>query len=49
MLSFMDAYSVYDQIKMDSMDVPKRAFMSIQDNYYYNVMTFGLKNASTTY
>lgn len=47
-LSFMDTYSIYNQIKMDHMDAPKTTFMSNQCNYYYNVIPFGLKNARTT-
>lgn len=48
-LSFMDPYSSYNQIHMDPLDVPKMTFMSNNDNYYYNVMPFGLKNIDTTY
>lgn len=43
------SYSRYNQIKMDHIDAPKRAFMSNHSNYYYNVMPFGLKNAISTY
>lgn len=49
MLSFMDAYSRYNQIKMDPFDIPKTTFMSNHANYYYNVMPLGLKNVGTTY
>lgn len=48
-LSFMGAYSGYNHIKMDLVDVPKMIFMSNKCNYYYNVMPFRLKNASATY
>lgn len=48
-LSFMDAYLRYNQIKMDPLDSPKTAFMSNHGNYYFNFMYFGLKNADTTY
>ncbi|PNX88251.1 gag-pol polyprotein [Trifolium pratense] len=49
MLSFMDAYSGYNQIKMNPADAPHTAFMSNTCNYFYNVMPFGLKNAGATY
>lgn len=48
-LSFMDAYSGYNQIKMDPLDASKTAFMSNQGNYYYNAMPLGLKNIGATY
>ncbi|GAU40449.1 hypothetical protein TSUD_397690 [Trifolium subterraneum] len=49
LLSFMDAYSGYNQIKMAEIDKKKTAFMTETGNYYYNLMPFGLKNASATY
>ncbi|GAU45421.1 hypothetical protein TSUD_182900 [Trifolium subterraneum] len=49
LLSFMDAYSGYNQIKMAEIDKNKTAFMTETGNYYYNVMSFGLKNAGATY
>ncbi|GAU46749.1 hypothetical protein TSUD_402740 [Trifolium subterraneum] len=49
LLSFMDAYSGYNQIKMAEIDKKKTAFMTKTGNYYYNVMPFGLKNAGATY
>ncbi|GAU25009.1 hypothetical protein TSUD_154830 [Trifolium subterraneum] len=49
LLSFMDAYSGYNQIKMAEIDKKKTTFMTETDNYYYNVMSFGLKNAGATY
>ncbi|GAU49430.1 hypothetical protein TSUD_181770 [Trifolium subterraneum] len=48
-LSFMDAYSGYNQIKMHPMDAQHTTFMSNTYNYFYNVMPFGLKNAGATY
>ncbi|GAU30655.1 hypothetical protein TSUD_31270 [Trifolium subterraneum] len=48
-LSFMDAYSGYNQIKMHPMDAQHTTFMSNTCNYFYNVMPFGLKNAGATY
>ncbi|GAU29723.1 hypothetical protein TSUD_264590 [Trifolium subterraneum] len=48
-LSFMDAYSGYNQIKMNTLDAPHTSFMSNTCNYHYTVMSFGLKNAGATY
>ena len=48
-LSFMDAYSGYNQIPMAMGDKHCTAFMTSSGNYYYNVMPFGLKNAGETY
>ncbi|MCI28177.1 hypothetical protein A2U01_0049377, partial [Trifolium medium] len=49
LLSFMDAYSGYNQIPIAEADKEKTAFMTESGNYYYNVMPFGLKNAGATY
>ncbi|GAU22037.1 hypothetical protein TSUD_309410 [Trifolium subterraneum] len=49
LLSFLDAYSWYNQISMAVADRTKTAFMTESGNYYYNVMPFGLKNAGATY
>src|SRR4051812_38718876 len=43
LLSFMDAYSGYNQIPMSKMDKKYIAFMTESGNYYYNVMPLGLK------
>jgi hypothetical protein len=48
-LSFMDAYSGYNQIRMNAADAPNTAFMTNTCNYFYKVMPFGLKNAGATY
>lgn len=48
-LSFLDAYSRYNQIRMYPQDEEKIAFMSNNANYCYRVMPFGLKNAGATY
>jgi hypothetical protein len=48
-LSFMDGFSGYNQIKMDGNDAYDTAFRTPRGNYYYTVMTFGLKNAGATY
>jgi len=49
MLSFLDAFSGYNQIKMHPRDESKRAFMTETSNYCYKVIPFGLKNAGATY
>lgn len=48
-LSFLDAYSGYNQIQMHSRDKEKTAFMIDSNNFYCEVMSFGLKNAGATY
>ncbi|KAK9923537.1 hypothetical protein M0R45_031949 [Rubus argutus] len=48
-LSFMDAYSGYNQIKLDPDDQEHTSFMTDQGLYCYNVLPFGLKNAGATY
>ncbi|RDX90401.1 hypothetical protein CR513_27737, partial [Mucuna pruriens] len=48
-LSFMDAYSGYNQIKMHSDDEEKTAFITDGGAFCYKVMPFGLKNAGATY
>lgn len=45
----MDAYSCYNQIKMDPLDASKTTFMTSNKNYHYEVMSFGLKNAGATF
>ena len=49
MLSFLDAFSGYNQIKMHPRDECKTAFMTETCSYCYKVMPFGLKNAGATY
>ena len=49
LLSFMDAFSGYNQIRMHDDDQDKTSFVTSQDLFYYRVMPFGLKNAGTTY
>nr|KYP74504.1 Transposon Ty3-I Gag-Pol polyprotein [Cajanus cajan] len=48
-LTFLDAYSGYNQIRMHPQDEEKTTFITESANYYYQVMLFGLKNAGTTY
>ena len=49
LLSFMDAFSSYNQISMDPDDQEKTSFVTTQRTYCYCVMPFGLKNAGATY
>ena len=49
MLSFLDAFSRYHQIPMHPPDVEKIAFITPHGMFYYNVMSFGLKNARAMY
>ena len=48
-MTFMDAFSGYNQIKMVEEDQEKTAFITSQGFYCYKVMPFGLKNAGATY
>jgi hypothetical protein len=48
-LSFLDAYSGYNQIKLKKEDEEKTAFITPYDVFCYQVMPFGLKNAGATY
>ena len=49
MLSFMDGFSGYNQIKIKESDQHKIAFRTPWGNFCYKVMPFGLKNAGATY
>ncbi|XP_013617547.1 PREDICTED: RNA-directed DNA polymerase homolog [Brassica oleracea var. oleracea] len=49
LLTFMDAFSGYNQIMMHPDDREKTAFITDRRIYSYKVMPFGLKNAGTTY
>ena len=49
LLSFMDAFSGYNQIRMDESDQEKTSFVTSQRLFCYKVMPFGLKNAEATY
>ena len=42
-LSFLDAYSGYNQIKMNPEDQEKTSFITNFGTYSYNLMPFGLK------
>ena len=49
LLSFMDTFSGYNQIKMEEVDQEKTSFVTSQGLFCYKVMPFGLKNAGATY
>ena len=44
-LSFLDAYSGYNQIPMFPPDSANTTFIAPKGVYYYNIMPFDLKNA----
>jgi hypothetical protein len=48
-LSFLDAYSGYNQIKLRKEDEEKTACITPYGVFCYQVMPFGLKNAGATY
>jgi hypothetical protein len=48
-VSFLDAYSGYNQIKLKKEGEEKTAFITPYDAFYYQVMPFALKNAGATY
>ena len=49
LLTFMDAFSGYNQIRMASEDEEKIAFITNHGLYCYRVMPFSLKNTGATY
>ena len=49
LLSFMDAYSGYNQIPMFEHDEEYTSFITYRGLYCYKVMLFGLKNVKATY
>ena len=49
LLSFMDAFLGYNQIKMNEDDQERTSFVTSQGLFCYKVMSFGLKNAGATY
>jgi len=49
LLSFLDAFSGYNQIHMHPRNESKMTFMIELSSYCYKVMPFGLKNAGATY
>lgn len=49
LLSFMDAFLEYNQIRMYGLDQKKTVFITDQGLYYYRVVLFGLKNAEANF
>ncbi|XP_048608335.1 uncharacterized protein LOC125584234 [Brassica napus] len=49
LLTFMDAFSGYNQILMHPDDREKTAFITDRGTYCYKVLPFGLKNTGATY
>ena len=49
LLSFVDAFSGYNQIKLDKADQEKTSFVTNQGLFCYKVMPFELKNVGATY
>ena len=49
LLSFMDVFSGYNQIKMNEKDQERTSFVTSQGLFCYKVMLLGLKNAGATY
>ena len=49
LLSFLDAYSGYHQIKMKESDQLATSFITPFGMYCYVTMPFGLRNAGATY
>ena len=48
-MSFLDTFQGYHQIALVAEDLEKTVFISLDTNYHYTVMPFGLKNAKATY
>ena len=48
-MSFLDIFQGYHQIALAAMDQEKTTFISLDTNYHYTVMPFGLKNVGATY
>lgn len=49
LLSFMDAYLGYNQIRVHPLDQEHTSFLTNMGLYCYKVMPLGLKNAGATY
>ena len=49
LLSFMNVFSGYNQIKMNPKDEVHTSFITSFGTYCYKVMPFGLKNAGATF
>ena len=46
LLSFVNAFSSYNQIRMDEVDQEKAFFITSQEFFCYKVMRFGLKKGN---
>lgn len=49
LLSFIDGFSGYNQIKIAPKDAEKIVFCTPMGKFYYTVMLFGLKNTGAMY
>ena len=49
LLSFMNAFSGYNQIKLDEANQEKTSFVTSQGLFYYKVLPFRLKDVGATY
>uniref|UniRef100_A0A2N9GAF3 Reverse transcriptase n=1 Tax=Fagus sylvatica TaxID=28930 RepID=A0A2N9GAF3_FAGSY len=49
LLTFMDAFSGYNQIMMDDVNQENTSFITSKGLFCYKIMPFGLKNAGATY
>ena len=49
LLSLMDIFSGYNQVKLDEVNKEKTSFVTSQSLFCYKVMPFGLKNVGATY
>jgi len=49
LLSFLDAYSGYNQIAIYEPDKKKNTFVIERGTYCYKVLPFGIKNTEATY
>ena len=48
-MSFLDAFQGYHQIPLALGDQEKTSFVTPTGNYHYKILSFGLKNAGSTY
>ena len=48
-MNFLNAFQGYHQIPLALEDQEKTTFVTTTGNYHYKVMSFGLKNAGSTY